>query len=503
MPPGVTITPEQIEQLTEGITSAKAAMVKGQEEMAESNKQVGALLTQQEELKKSRDKHGQELEKVQKSLNDFALKMEGISHQYTDTIDTLRAQTKQMVAGGVNSDGAVYQVRIGNGRDNHGGSIFSCRQEALELGMFLMATMKSETDAKRYSRQWLADHRQHLRYLPNIPKSFIESIANPIVKKEDVDRIVSGFGNWGAVQAMSGLAAPGAALVHPEFANTLIRNVEMHGAFRANALVWPMGGDVVYIPRRKTGAAVVWETEAGAGEGTDPTFDMLGLTAKKMMALNSYSSELGEDAALSLADIFMFDFALAIAEKEDDAGFNGDGTSPYALFTGVLGASANATESTADSTFVPILVTGAAGANLTTEITAAKLREMTGHVHSWARPGCKWYMSRSVLSDVTGIETTGGGPVVRIDEGNLARIMGYPVVEVEKMPASPSAASTKVLACGDLRKSWILGDRRKLELQTSEHYLFNTDSIAVRVTSRVGVLMQCGNGMVVYCTGTA
>ena len=70
------------------------------------------------------------------------------------------------------------------------------------------------------------------------------------------------------------------------------------------------------------------------------------------------------------------------------------------------------------------------------------------------------------------------------------------------MPVSPSSQNTHVLALGDLRKSWVLGDRRAPEMQTSEHYAFNTDQITVRMRARLAFLSISGNGMVVYKTGT-
>ena len=385
-----------------------------------------------------------------------------------------------------------------NGR----GAIFSCRQEALELGHFLMATMKVDTPAKDYARRWLQEHRTDLRFLPNIPKSFVDHVANPILMREDFDRIVKA--QYGAVgQALTGGATPGSILVAPQFVDTMIRNIEEHGAFRRNALVWPMGSDTIHIPRRSSGVVVTWEGEADAGTGTDPGFELLGMTAKKQMALHSFSSELAEDAAISLADIFMFEFALAFAADEDGHGYLGDGTSTYHGYVGVIGATGSGTDATAESTAVPHLVTGAAGADLASEITAAKLREMTGKLHTWARD-VKWYMHRTLLATLTGIETTGGGPVVNFSEGNAPQIMGYPVERVDKMPAASTVSTGEIcLALGDLRRGWILGDRRKMNVETSEHYHFNTDQIAIRVTARIAFLMTQGNAMVQYKTGSA
>lgn len=495
-----TLTPEKVEELAAGIKEAKETLDQSRKTMEESNTKVGKLVEEQTELKKTTDSNQETLTKVEERIKALGDQMHTIAEGYTDTINRLREQMKQLGTDG-GDERSAFVARGGRG------AIFSCRQEALELGHFLMATMKDDNqEAKAYARRWLQEHRQDLRFLPNIPKSFVEHVANPILVKEDLDRINKfNAGQFGglAAEAMTGGATPGSILVSPQFVATMIRNVEEHGAFRRNALVWPMGSDTVHIPRRSSGVVITWEGEGDTGTGTDPGFELLGMTAKKQMAIHAFSSELAEDAAISLADIFMFEFALAIAADEDGHGFLGDGTSTYHGFVGVIGATGSGTDATAISTAVPHLVTGAAGADLASEITAAKLREMTGKVHTWAT-NVKWYLHRTLLATLTGIETTGGGPVVQFSEGNAPQIMGYPVERVDKMPAASTVSTGEVcLALGDLRKGWVLGDRRRMNVETSEHFYFSTDQIAIRVTARIAFLMTQGNAMVQYVTGSA
>ncbi len=60
----------------------------------------------------------------------------------------------------------------------------------------------------------------------------------------------------------------------------------------------------------------------------------MSLVAKKFGALTKYSRELAEDAVVNLGDYIAGEVAYAFANKEDDAGFNGDGTSS---FNGIVG----------------------------------------------------------------------------------------------------------------------------------------------------------------------
>ncbi|GAG43828.1 unnamed protein product, partial [marine sediment metagenome] len=201
----------------------------------------------------------------------------------------------------------------------------------------------------------------------------------------------------------------------------------------------------------------VWEGEGDEGSEADPEFDLLEMQCKKMLLLHAFSSELAEDAAADLAAIMVWKYARAVAKEEDRIGFLGDGSGGssasggYAKFVGVLGAAANGTYATANSTCVPHLVTEIATHDLTTEITEAKLREMGGKLQDWADEGAEWYMHRTVQADLDGIQKgTAGGSVVAYADPRSPKIGGYPINHANVMPKSPSAQNLHVLALGDL-----------------------------------------------------
>lgn len=505
MPPNggtvVEIDPARLEQAIEGLQAATKTVKDTRTEMEQMNSRVTELLKRQEAIESGQSTDRASLGDIKKELSTLAQKMEDVAKQHTEHVHITRNFMKQIANtdGGSERDGrGAWKFRGQNSK----GAIFESRQQALELGAWLMATMKKDGPAKQAATRWLTDHRQDLRYLPQIPRSFIEGVNRQWM--ENFQKLENGKA-W--LQDLAGSTTPGSVLVHPSFVDTLIRNVEEHGRFRQNALIWPMASDLVYIPKRTGGFTVTWEGEAEAASETDPSFTLLAMAAKKMMFLHQYSSELNEDAFISLADIFMFESSLVIAQEEDRIGFNGTGAggnSPgFAGFWGVLGAAAHATEATAIANNVPRLVTAAAGDDLTTETKVAKLRAMQGALPTWARPNAKWYAHRTVVADLGAIETTGGGPLVDFSQGMLKRLLGDPIVEVDQMPVSPGAASTKMFAYGDLRRSWVLGDRRTPEVETSEHFAFNTDQLTVRVKARIAFLRAQADGMVVYSTGTA
>jgi HK97 family phage major capsid protein len=483
------LTEEQVQQLAGGLEQATKDLNGTRAEMAKHNERVGKLLEDQERLKQDAAGNGNRLQEIGSELQTIAGRLDTLAEQHTNLIHTTRQHMKALGSDGASERGGPFV---------HNGVIFDSKQQALEVGMYFMATMRKENAARANARRWLRDHKQGLRWLPQIPDSFVKMMGDEWLQSmQQLERGIT-------VQDLTGGATPGSVLVRPEFSDMLIRNVEEYGVFRQEATIWPMGSDTVYIPRRSAGLSVYWEGEAEAGTETDPTFQLLGMTAKKMMSLHQHSSELSEDAAIPLAALLVQEFALAVATEEDRIGFNGNGNggnSPgFAGYIGVLGAPRNG-----DTDLSCQVATGAAGANLSSEITEAKLREMTGLLHTWARANAKWFVHRTVHADLDGIQMgTSGGSVVKYQDNGSARIMGYPVRDTEACPAaSDVAASEPALALGDLRRSWILGDRRQMEVETSEHYAFNTDQLTVRMKRRCGFLMKQGNGMVVYVTGTA
>ena len=498
----------QIEELTGLIKQSQETANQQAAEMAKKNEQVDKLLEEQEKLVETNRAHVEQIQKIEQRLETVADEMKNISENYTDTVGTLRKQLKQVPGSDGGSEQSFFRVKHSKAPNAYGGmgAVFSCKQEAVELGMYLMATMKRENPAKRYARNWIGERSADLQFIPNIPKSFIEEQGQRIIPKEDMERITQMYGKY-LSQDLASNATPGSALTTPEFVNTLIRNVEMHGRFRANVLLWPMGAELVKIPRRKSGFGIQWEGEGESITGDDPDFELIGMQAKKGALLHKWSSELNEDAALSIADIFMFEYSLAVAREEDRIGFNGDGSGGnepgFAGFYGVLGLPGSSTPATADAQHIPHIVTGAAGDNLITEVKQGKLREMLGVLPTWARDMAAFYMHRTVLAALSAIETTAGYPVVEWRNGNEPNIMGEPVIEVDQCPtATDIVASTKAFAYGNLRRSWILGDRRNVELQTSEHYAFNTDELTTRLTYRQAYKDQAANGTVQYETGT-
>jgi len=300
------------------------------------------------------------------------------------------------------------------------------------------------------------------------------------------------------IKAMGeGADTAGGFLVPEEQMATIIRNVELYGVFRRRALVVPMSRDRQSWPKRAGGLTVYSPGEGTAITTSDVTIGQVALTAKKWCTLTAISSELEEDAAIAVAELVADEIALAFATKEDTCGFMGDGTSTYFGITGVL-PHASTTDQAADS-----------GDDTFAEAVAWKyLTGAIGQVPSWALRDASYYFHRTVFwANVVGQVDSNGVPIVKFVTtaggpsgaplqlgGVTPLLLGFPVELTEVLPSS-TAVSTAFWAFGSLRRGWMLGDRRQIDVAQSREVYFATDQVGIRGTERLDIVASDATAM--------
>ncbi len=132
-----------------------------------------------------------------------------------------------------------------------------------------------------------------------------------------------------------GVNSVGGFLVPDEIMRTVIALRELRGVFRAAADVTPLTRDNATVPRRTSGLTAYFSAEAAALTESQNAFDNVNLTTKKLTTFTRTSSEFDEDSAIDLGEWFPTEMAYAFASKEDDCGFNGDGSSTYGGIRGL------------------------------------------------------------------------------------------------------------------------------------------------------------------------
>lgn len=201
----------------------------------------------------------------------------------------------------------------------------------------------------------------------------------------------------------------GGFLVPPEIASAVIVQREVYGALRATAQVVPMRSDAITIPRRGSAVSASFLGEGVAASEQQVSVDNVSLAAKKLAVLVKASSELDEDSVVDLGEFLINELAYAFAKKEDECGFNGDGSQTYGGIRGV-------TTLLADGAHNAGKVAAASGHNTFATVDATDLGNLIARLPSNALPGARWFVSSF------GFGATLGSPSCRMSMACCGRI---------------------------------------------------------------------------------
>jgi HK97 family phage major capsid protein len=283
-----------------------------------------------------------------------------------------------------------------------------------------------------------------------------------------------------------GVNSAGGFLVPDEFENELISLREQYGVFRRNAKIYPMASDTLRIPKRTSGLTAYFVGEANAGTESTQTLDSVQLVAKKLMCLTTVSNELLEDAIVNIGDDIANEVAYQFSYKEDDAGFNGTGTSTYGGIVGLAGA-------LTDSTYQ---VSDAGSVTAHASVDKDDIHAALGLLPAWAyaRNNVKIYCHKKVFHTVFERLAMAAGGVTANEMQNSInpRFFGYEVVFSQVLPTTESGGAVYAYI-GDLSQACYLGDRRATSIAFSDSALnaFEQDERVVRGTERFDIV--CAN----------
>ena len=270
----------------------------------------------------------------------------------------------------------------------------------------------------------------------------------------------------------------GGFLVPDELEQAIIDLRAQYGKFRANTRVLNMSRDTLLINRIAGGLTAAFVGEGSSITEGDASFDQVSLVARKAATLTRYSRELAEDAVVNVGDFIAGEVARAFANAEDEAGFNGDGTSSNGGIVGLKNAVGSAGQKTGSG-------------NAYSELTLADFTGTVGlapeYVFSQGTP--KWYMStqfyHTVVLDL--LADAGGNTNLTLAGGvAVPSLFGYEVVLADVLPKT-EANSQLCAYFGALELGATMGDRRPTEIAVSEDRYFESDQIGVRGTTRFDI----------------
>ncbi len=287
---------------------------------------------------------------------------------------------------------------------------------------------------------------------------------------------------------IEGQNASGGYLVPEVFENDLIDLREQYGVIRRVAKTRTMTSDTLSVPRRTGGLTAYFVGENAAITESTKGWDRVSLTAKKIGVLAKYSSELSEDAVIELGNDLASEISYAFAQKEDDCGFNGDGTSTYGGITGICPALKGLSGTIANIAGLVV-----ASGNAYSEIVLGDFNKVKAKLPVYANNGnARWFMSHVFYHEVAEklMLAAGGVTAAEIAAGrNTPVFMGYPVELVQVMPKAE--ANSQVCALfGDPSLGVQFGSRRGTTIAMSEHLNFAEDELAIRGTERFDIVVH-------------
>ena len=226
------------------------------------------------------------------------------------------------------------------------------------------------------------------------------------------------------IRAMSeGILSAGGATVPAELSSAIIDLQEMYGTFRQEAEMMPMNSDTLAVPRHTGGVTAYFVGENATITDSDAGWDDVTLTARKLAALTRVSTELAEDSVVDVAAFLANEFGKRFAEKEDDCGFNGDGTSTYGGIYGIR-------PKLIDGNHTVGAIDAASNHDTLPEIDGDDLDKIMAALPAYALPNAKWYCSQAANQQVfQSIARAAGGASVIETGGTIIRsYAGYPII---------------------------------------------------------------------------
>ena len=276
----------------------------------------------------------------------------------------------------------------------------------------------------------------------------------------------------------------GGALVPVEFMPNLIWLTEQYGVARKVANVVPMARDVKEAPRKTGIVSMSPITEAGSITASDNSYGNVTLVAKKYGALFKVSREILNDAAINISDDIANSVAEAQAIAEDDAYLLGDGSATYSGQLGIYASLPSGAKVTPAAWSAHTLATFTAAMGTVANVNTSRLAFICSRQYYY-QVMLKLDKQATQYKDLST-----GMP------GADVTFLGYPVFFSQRMSITSTAATTPAGVAfyfGDFAGGSMLGDRKQVEIATSDQFYFDTDSLAVRGISRFNTVIH-GDG---------
>lgn len=263
--------------------------------------------------------------------------------------------------------------------------------------------------------------------------------ASDEYKRAVLDALRSNFHRISNI-LQEGVDASGGYLVPEEYDKRIIEVLKEENVVRGLATEITTSGEHK-INIADTAPAAAWIEEGGALQFSDATFSQIILDAHKLHVAVKVTDELLYDNAFDLEGYIIRKFGEALANSEEDAFINGDGTGKPLGFLAETGGA-------------QVGVTAASS----TAITADEILALVYSLKRPYRKNAKFMCNDQTLLAIRKLKDNNGAYIWQpsFREGEPDRLLGYPVYTSPYFPAIE--ADKAALAFGDF-KYYNIGDR--------------------------------------------
>jgi HK97 family phage major capsid protein len=286
-------------------------------------------------------------------------------------------------------------------------------------------------------------------------------------------------------EASESINSAGGFLVPDVLTSAIIDLREEYGVARRECDVVPMTSDNLSIPKRAGGLQAFFVGESSEITDSTAAWDLVSLVVKKLAVLTRMSSELNDDAVISMAEQLTSEIAFAFAMGEDSALWNGDGTSPYGGIVGIR------TKLTAASGLAGAVAAATAAHDTFPELDASDVQQLMAALPEQFDANAKWYCSGKCWGTVFArlLMAATGNAAVDLSAGLKRQYMGYPIVTSPKMPANNATDYTglAMILFGNMRMAAKFGSRRGMTIQLLKELYAASDQIALKFTERFDI----------------
>ena len=252
----------------------------------------------------------------------------------------------------------------------------------------------------------------------------------------------------------------GGYLVPDETEKAVMTSLKEVSPIRSIAGNRQVSGTVYKKPFSVSGPGTGWVGETAARpETTSPSLAELSFPTMELYAMPAATSTLLDDSAVNIDEWIAEEVQAAFAEQETTAFVNGDGVNKPRGFLNYTSVA----ESSWSWGNIGYLATGVDG-DFAASNPSDTLIDLIYTVKSAYRANSKWVLSRSTQAEIRKIKDADGNYIWQPANrpGEQPSLLGYPVTEVEDMPAIGSDSLS--IAFGDFNRGYLIVDRLGLRV---------------------------------------